>query len=165
MATKGRLFLVLPFLLLLALGCKKGGASARVHGKVTYKGTPVTAGTVTFQPKEGGGLYPVPIQADGTYAARDLPYGEMVVTIETESANPKPKPTMMDYRKDRMGKVRGGNDTKKPVQMTSPTPKDAPKAEQGKYVRIPVKYGSKDQSGLAVNLTSGNQEENFNLTD
>jgi hypothetical protein len=86
----------------------------------------------------------------------------MVVTVETESANPKPKPKAVqpgagdrgdptdDYRKkmEEMGKVPQGAAT-----------------NAGQYVQIPAKYATKDKSPLHVTLTKGSNENNFDLTD
>jgi hypothetical protein len=59
------------FLLLTLVGCGSstptGARTSPVQGKVTYKGQPLTKGTVTFEPdgagKEGSGE----IQPDGTF--------------------------------------------------------------------------------------------------
>lgn len=160
MPSRVRLFLVFSLLLMLALGCKKSTRTAQVHGKVTYKGKTVAAGTVTFESKDGG-MYLAPIDTDGTYSARDIPPGEMFVTIETESANKKRQRTMADYRRGQWGGGAGGKGKKQ--EMTSPRPQDAPQTAEGAYVPINLKYSRKETSGLTLTLTAGDQEKDFHL--
>lgn len=141
----------------LLIGCQSGNSNtpSSIHGKVTYKGAPVTAGTITFFAKEGG-MYPRPLNADGTYDVSSLPAGEMAVTVETESANTNAK--MPTYG-------RPGKDSKSP--MIGPVPEGAPTPGTGggAYVKIPSKYATKELSGLTVTLVRGGQEKDFDLTD
>lgn len=89
-----------PALALAALsltGC--GGDSATtVHGKVTYKGQPVTSGLINFQ-LSGGKVYGGEIGSDGSYSY-ELPPGEYRVRIDApgprppwKEGDPEPKPT------------------------------------------------------------------------
>ena len=153
MTTKARLFLASPLFLSLALGCGSGNVntSANVSGKVTYHDQPVTNGIVTFQPKDGGPLLTCPIAPDGTYTASNLPVGDMVATIETESVNPaNPKP------------VYGPKD----ANPTSPMPSGgASGGPVGAYVKIPAKYNDLKKPLLPVTLTAGKQTKDFPLTD
>lgn len=153
-------FLLLPLWLLLVLGCGSSkGTVSRLTGSVKYKGKPVTAGTITFYPKgekgDTAGNYPVPIDPDGTYSASQLPAGELAVAIETESANPKNRPSAKQY---------GGAKSK---MKMSPPPEgvNVAKGPQGAYVPIPKKYADPKESGLTVKLTSGKNTKDFDLTD
>jgi len=149
MNTKGRLLLVLPLSLVFVLGCGKTKTKhADVSGTVTYKDQPVTAGTVTFHTE--GGIFPCPIKADGTYSVSQLPPGDMVVTIETESANKNKKTP----------KYGGGR-----PGMVSPMPEDRPQPEVGAYRKIPARYADKKKSGLNVTVTDGPQKHDFDLKD
>ena len=90
--TRTRL-LPLALLLLAAafLGCSGNKlAPAKVSGNITYDGKPLKAGTLQFHTKEGV-AYDGRISPDGTYSASDLPEGEMVVTVITESPEPRSK--------------------------------------------------------------------------
>jgi hypothetical protein len=64
---------VLPLAVTLALGCGSGPL-APVRGKVSYKGTPLRAGSIVFTPDPqrgtGGPLAQAEIQSDGTYLLR-----------------------------------------------------------------------------------------------
>ena len=151
MTSTGRLLLVLPFFLVLVLGCGSKGnpnAPAKVHGKVTYKGAPVTAGTIQFLPKAAG-TYTASIMPDATYSATDLPTGEMTVTVDTESANPNKKQPSYGGKK----------------QMMGPIPQGVKAGPAGEYVKIPPKYAKAQTSGLTATLNAGDNEKNFDLTD
>ena len=155
-----RLSLLLPFGLLVVLGCgETKGTVARLSGSVKYKGTPVTAGTIIFTVKGEGsdpaGTYPVPITPDGTYSASQLPAGELRVSIETESANPKNRRSSEQY-----GGGRG-----KDMMKRSPAPEGVGTAPKGAYVKIPDKYKDPKTSGLTVTLTNGKNTKDFDLTD
>jgi hypothetical protein len=149
--------LLLPLFLILAAGCNKGNpnAPAEVYGTVTYKGSPVTAGYVTFYAPNDSGVYNINIKPDGTFSQTDVPVGEMTITVETESANPnKKKPS--DY-----GGGRGGAIT------VSPKPGNAGggSAPAGDYVKIPAKYADRKKSGLTYTVTKGKQKHDIELTD
>ncbi len=163
MIFKQRLLLLCPFFLVLACGCGTSGtAPASVHGKVTYHGQPVKGGTVTFI---GSGTYPLAIDKDGNYAGRDLPIGELVVTVETESA----KPTASDAQKTQYG---GGEAQKMGGQMAKMLKKGGPatggEATQprgGEYVKIPGHYAKAQTTPLKRTLTKGDQRIDLELTD
>jgi hypothetical protein len=159
-----RILLLLPLCLVLAAGCKPSRApSSEVHGKVTYNGKPVSAGTIGFHPKEGGGLGAT-LHADGSYTVSGLPAGELIVTVETESANPA-KRNQPVY-----GAAPGQKGKEDPSSQYNRMMKergfgaDAPK-ESGAYVPIPKQYADKDKSPLRANLTKGENTQNFDLKD
>src|SRR5712672_1544874 len=112
-----RLSLVVPLLLVLVLGCNKANpnAPASVKGKVKYKDSLVTAGTVIFHPSEGGAFFRCIIKPDGTYSQTDLTTGDMAVTIETDSAN-------KDRKMPTYGGGRGKLGQGQPLQAQSPVP-------------------------------------------
>ncbi|WP_435008364.1 hypothetical protein P12x_005592 [Tundrisphaera lichenicola] len=108
-----------------------------VSGKVTYKGQPVTKGTVTFQPDQGQPATGA-IQADGTYqlstfAEKDgaLPGHHKVMIIATDG-----DPNMMP----------GSSPGYKP-------PKDL----------VPKKYNSLTTSGLEAEVTADKPVQDFDL--
>jgi len=153
MITKGGRFLVLPLLLVLVFGCGtkvNPNAPATVSGKVTYKGAPVTAGTVDFHPAGSKGTISGPIKSDGMYTARDLPTGEMVVTVNTEMANPNRKTPSY-----------GGGKGKSPIAA----PPGPPPTGGGEYVKIPAKYANPKTSGLTVTLNAGQNTKDIDLAD
>jgi hypothetical protein len=146
----GRFVLIAPLFLVPVCGCSKNpSAPASISGTVTYKGDPVTGGTLTFVTKENVN-YSTAIGADGKYGKSDLPEGEMKVVIETESI--KPKTDVPAY-----GEGRGN-----PI---GPAPKGAKQVSAGKYVKIPDKYNSAVTTDLKVTLSSGSQTQDFELKD
>jgi len=157
--TYWRLSLLAPLFFVLVLGCNKGNpnAPASVKGKVKYKDNLVTAGTVTFHPSEGGAFFHCIIKPDGTYSQTDLTTGDMVVTIETDSAN-----------KDRKMPIYGGGRGKpgqgQPQQLQSPVPERAQQGG-GEYVTIPKKYAKKELSNLTRKVEKGENTFDFDLTD
>jgi hypothetical protein len=161
MTRTGRLFLLSPLLLVLVFGCKASSTPARVAGKFTYKGNPVPAGSVTFHMPEGG-IFSYPLNSDGTFSGSDLPAGEMVVTVETESANPKGR--SVQYKGRGQGKEGGDPSVyMKKMKEMGKVPEGA--ANAGEYVKIPLKYARKETSPLKVTLTRGKNDCNFELTD
>lgn len=132
-------------------GCGPGSnpnAPATISGKVTYKGAPVSGGTLYFHAE--GIVYPTSIDNDGTYLGRDFPVGDMVVTVDTETVNPARKGTSYDPQAAKM------EEYKPPEGVTVTT---------ATYVKIPAKYADKTKSGLKVTITPGKQVKDIELTD
>jgi|SRR5262245_30085030 len=175
MIAKGRLLLALPLVcgLLLLAGCKRGNphAPARVTGKVTYKSAPVPGGTITFHAPDGT-QYPTNIGPDGSYGV-ELPAGDLLVSVETESLNPDRKIPTYDEKTSgsagpmakMYGKKSGGGGSGKNKAMGSPAPEGASMSSSDRYVKIPPRYSDKQKSGLNVLLSKGDQKKDFDLTD
>jgi hypothetical protein len=153
----------LLFVVLVAAGCSQSNSPSRVSGKITYKGQPVPSGTVSFYRtgEEQSGAYSFPLKSDGTYEGAGLLPEEMLVTVETESANTK-RPTpkygapggkgnnpMAEY--DKMMQEKG-------FKPAAPT-------DAGQYVPIPKKYAEKKSSPLRAPLKRGKNVLNFDLMD
>jgi len=161
MTLKGRLVLTLPLFLVVVFGCEKGNpnAPATVSGKVTYKGNPVTAGVVTFNPKKEGPVSSAPLKEDGTYNMTEAPAGEFTVTVETESANPDRKTEAYGAPPGAgAGAGAGGGSSPPPPGVNTAT---AP----GKYVKIPKKYSDPESSPLKATLGAGKQVKDFPLVE
>jgi hypothetical protein len=76
-----RLCVRLACLLLIlspAAGCKQ---SAGIHGRVTYRGQPVSRGTITFSPDDGVGPTCGGLITDGRYQVADVTPGKKRVQI------------------------------------------------------------------------------------
>ncbi len=146
---KSRLLAFLPLLgLIVAFGCgsKNPNAPGKLTGKVVYNGAPVTGGALVLNSTSGA--ISIPIKADGTFESQDLPAGEVVVTVDTESLNPNRKvPTYGG------GKGQG-----------SPMPEYANKSA-GTYVKVPQKYRDKGTSPLKITIAKGKQDKTIELTD
>ena len=132
------------FVLAALVGCGGDSSKAALKGKVTYKGAPVTGGTITLIPASGG-PFPITIKPDGSFAVGDAPVGPMKVTIETDTVSPPA------------------------AGFNMPMPKDAKAPEvdttnQAKKVVIPAKYKSAETSGLTWD-TKTEKTKTFDLTD
>lgn len=152
--TKRRYVLALLAAFVLALGCAKNpNAPASISGKVNYKGQPLKGGKVTFHTKDAG-MYTSAIDEDGTYSITDLPTGDLVVTVETESVKPKEQPTY------------GGGKFKMKEYRPPGAPADAGKGpDPSRYVKVPSKYSNPKTSPLTVTVSSGRQVKEIELTD
>jgi hypothetical protein len=60
-----------------------------VEGRIRFQGKPLPGGTVTVHPAKGGPLT-AKLDKDGNYRLRNVPAGEVRVSVETESVRPKP---------------------------------------------------------------------------
>jgi hypothetical protein len=137
---------------LLAAGCGKT-KDATVSGKVTYHGQPVTGGSLTLHPTDGGPDYPVTLNPDGTFQVAGAPLGEMKVTVETESLRNMPAPGSNPY----------GNFKLPPGQKPEAPPPST--EDMGKYVKIPRKYQDVKTTPLTWTLKKGSEIKDFDLTD
>jgi len=143
------LIFLVAFVVLLGCGQKRNpNAPANVTGKVTYKGSPVKGGNLTFHPS-GGGVYSFTIRPDGTYSATDMPDGEMAVTINTESLNPAKKEKQRVYAVARFHQI----------QVTETTA--GPTGHPAGVCQNPRKICGQDQVRLDGHFELGQPEEEF----
>jgi hypothetical protein len=131
--------------ILLALaGC--GARTGTVSGTITYQDKPLGNGRVMFiNQKDPSKASQALIQPDGSYTATNVPLGPATITVETIP--------------DTATSSGPGGKLKAPPGMDMPGAGEA----KGKYVAIPAKYQSKDQSGLTYDVKPGKQEYSFDL--
>jgi hypothetical protein len=155
--SRGRLVRVagLAVLALALAGCGRS-KKADVSGTISYRGAPVTGGTLTLYPVGGKRetAIPVFIKKSGAFVTTGVPPGDYEVAIETESVK----------------KVAKGYDTKdmKPPSTVKMPEKMANPQQSGDvpvYVEIPRKYADPKTSGLKWTITKGKNEKPFELTD
>ena len=136
--------LMIVLMLLLAVsGCaeKKGDVS----GQVSFNGSPLPSGKITFLCY--GGDKPV-FSADihdGRYQLKGVPVGPVKITVATY------KPTKAVDWPPGMGP------TKRPSSDETP-------AQPEKYVEIPQRYGQVELSNLTYDVKPGVQEHDIPLT-
>ena len=135
------LSLVLCLAALTLLGCSGSNDknTAVVRGKITYKGAPVTKGTITFVPDVMGTSAYGAINPDGTYSLSTYEKDDgAVVGMHKVSITSKEEQTNFEA--------------------------NAPPTD-GKWL-IPGKYFLEASSGLTANVKAGQENEiNFDLTD
>ncbi len=147
-STTGRLLVGLGLLVLVA-GCSRQGS---VRGKVTYNGTAMPGGYVSFVPVQGGGGGTASIDPkDGTYEVPKLPTGKMKVSVRPaqEAKVPKGVKTFgppKDVGPPDLGKTFG------------------PGSSGAKHVPIPEKYTDPDTSKLEVEIKAGQNTYDIPLT-
>jgi hypothetical protein len=133
-----RLFPRVGVALLLAAGpgltgC--GPSQATVSGKVTYQGTPLTTGTVTFLCK-GDKSVSCSISPTGEYTLTKVPVGPAKIGVFTPPAVPE----------NMAGKV-----------------PEASGGAAGKPVAIPASFSDPKSSGLEYTVTAGAQQHPIDL--
>jgi hypothetical protein len=116
------------------LGCSSGPATGDVEGKVTFKGQPVTEGTVTLLNATQGGAAEGQLGPDGRFSIPKVVVGEYVVVV-----NP-------------------------PTQMADTDPGKSPPAPVEKPVKnIPMKYRQQGTTDLKAAVKEGKNEVNLDL--
>lgn len=117
------------------LSCSPGPAKGEVRGKVTFKGKPVTEGTVTLLNLTEGGNAEAQIGKDGTFAVPGtVAVGEYVVEI-------KPLVVIVDTDPGK----------------SPPAPEEKPAPD------IPRKYRMQGTTPLRAPVKAGKNEFNFEM--
>ena len=180
------LLLICP--VLAVIGCGPSDNKSKVSGTITYKGEGLKAGNI-YLTSDAGGSYSSPIQPDGTYTITDVPIGNYIAIIETETINPD-RPTGAAPGGKAMGAPQVGPGSKGEALNKEYAEKmgkmgggggdggggggggggvgfgAAPIEELRKrYVKIPTKYGSKVTSGIVVEVTGSVIKKDIPLTD
>jgi len=126
---------------------KRSGSGTDVSGKVSFKGAPVTGGSIQFYPAKGGGSYPGTIKSDGTFSFKAIPFsGEVIVTVETES---------IKYSAAEMLKQQKGGDPAAMQKMMDSMKGGA--SASAVYVQIPPQYANPKTSPLKETLKEGSE--------
>lgn len=136
--------IVVPVLLnaLILTGCGPGRGD--VAGSVTYKGKLLTHGRVTFLGPDG---VPVnaDINADGTYQAKDILFGEVVVAVEQLPKNYK-----------------SPSELRKEIEAGVPIP---PEKFLEMRSLLPGKYSNVGTSGLKLTVAQKQSQFDIPLVD
>jgi len=77
--------LLILFLALLATGCSGGGGGVTISGTVTYNGTPLEKGAITFLPEDGKGASSGAMIEKGQYKATNVSRGKNRVQVVASS--------------------------------------------------------------------------------
>jgi hypothetical protein len=130
--------LSVAFLAMELAGCSRGPIVGQVSGKVTFKGKPVSEGTITFINPTTGYAAEAGLQKDGGYVV-ETPEGGLVVGEYLVMVNP------LRYR-----------DTSNPRTPPSPVEKPAP--------NIPEKYRNLGRTPWRATVQHGPNSFNFDMT-
>ena len=114
------------------LGCGGDATKSSVSGKVTYKGAPVTGGSISVVGGKDLNIG-ISINADGTFMSKDVPPGEYKVAVSTDNVVAIVAPP-------------SGKDYPVPEAGASPT-----------KVVIPDKFKNAETSGITWSVKSGSQ--------
>lgn len=131
-------------LLFLSAGCAR---TVSLEGKVTYKGKPVTFGSVTVL-GEDESAYSGVIERDGTYRVDGIQPGKVRVGI-----------TSRDPSKGGRHAALPGEETNRQSRKSV----DARKQAAKEWFPIPKKLENPVASGLELTLDSGRQSHDFGL--
>jgi hypothetical protein len=154
--------------LVAATGC--GPSAAKLSGTVTYKGTALKGGSVTFVPEGSGETFSAKIQEDGTYAIEHIRTGKYKVCVETNSMKPGGASAAAAYG----GKATAAQDRSKIKNVVPPdaklpegyhpvNPFSNPADTAQRYVPIPPEYGQPDKTKLSYEVKGGAQQYDIPL--
>ena len=118
-----------------AVGCGAGRTTA--SGKVTFRGKPVTSGTVMLVAADKQ-IYLGPIQPDGTYSVPAVPVGPVAIGVSS------PDPNDVEVRGKGSGTI-----------GARPTSRKGDKALPEGWFPLPDKYADPNGSGLSGEVKSG----------
>lgn len=130
---------VLPFVVVLAIGCTPKEELGRISGTVAYRGQPLSRGLVMFANRAKGVYMTAPIQEDGRYEVymaqgAGLPLGDYEVAVA---------PPTIDHP---IGPI-----------LNPPKLEDEPE--------FPAKYRTWDTSPLRFTIRSGNNQFPINMQE
>ncbi len=124
---------LVALLTLLAAGC--GPATTTVTGTVTYRGQPVTGGSVILYCEDRQIARGI-IGVDGRYEIPNVPCGTAAVTVQSHPRQPEGLRLPQQL----------------PPSVDGPVPPSGPPAGPGPAVVIPPRYALPEESGLSVTV-------------
>jgi len=122
------LFALLLITLASVAGC--GPSAATIKGTVTFQDKPIDYGSVVFIVNDKESVK-ADLQPDGSYIAKEVPYGQAKIEVYSRQAGPATPPP---------------KHTKRPPKELPP-PVDATKGTV-----IPAMYNDKEKSGLTLTI-------------
>jgi len=143
--------LALVVVAIMVAGCAGRGVGD-VSGQVTYKGKPLTTGSVVFIVADAPPVV-ARIESDGSYVAKSVPTGDAVITI-----------TSLDPAAVAKVKGKGASDRPPEEEKSAAAPRSGAVENKG-WFPIPDKYSHRDTSGLKLTVKSGANDFPIQLTD
>lgn len=150
----GNLFAVVPFVMLLGLGCSQSGsgpATYPVTGTVTYNGQPVEGATVAFQAADGSHGAVGVAGADGKFEVATSAAGGGLIPGEY-------KVTISKYKTD--------SAPAQDIDGMHASPEDVGQMAVESQNSLPARYADAAESGFAATVKEdGENDFTFNMTD
>jgi hypothetical protein len=165
--------LLVAVALVAAAGC--GPSMAKLSGKVTYKGSPLKGGTVTFIPEGSGETFSTKIQEDGSYAFDHIRTGKYKVCVETTSVRggggsgggPGAGAAYGGKQSSSQDRSKIKNapppDANVPEGYRTANPFTDPAEAAKRYAPIPPDYADKTKTKLTYEVKGGVQEHDIPL--
>ena len=122
-------------------GCGKPKGS--VSGQVTFNGTPLKSGFVTFLPEKGAAV-DSPIDSEGKYSVKNVPVGKAKISIRSQAGTSQ----------EAFSQIKDPKNPKEMMQALKPKPSGQ---------MLPQNYNDPDKSGLTFEVKQGPQEHNIEL--
>jgi hypothetical protein len=147
-----------------ATGCA-GGKKCTITGTVSYKGTPLKGGNITFVSTAGKLTVSGVIAEDGSYKLQNVPAGTVKICVETRSLLP-PIGAMTDAgpMAGKMGAGKNPPTYAPPPGMNSDYKPPQIEDKSKRYVRIPDLYANEKTTKLDYTVESSTKKD-IDLTD
>jgi hypothetical protein len=150
-------------LLLLSLAAGCAARTTKVSGQVRYKGQPLPGGIVTFQPADTKfNTVTVLLDELGNYEAT-LPIGEVRVAVDNRELQPQPAIPRVDLPPAVREAVKKTKSQEPPPASAEAEKPTASAQHRGKYVQIPEKYYTVEESGLTFTVDPANPKLDIEL--
>ena len=139
-------------------GC--GRPVGSVSGTVSYKGTPLKGGTITFISTEGQPSAAATLNTEGKYTIPSITGGAYTVCVETASLKPPPN---FVFPKNTPS-VKLDPNTPVPEGYTPSSPNESKVLQNARrYVPIPEHYGDQKKTDLTFTAGGGEQTHDIDL--
>lgn len=149
-------------MLVLALGCGGPGEGA-VSGQVLFDGKPLPGGRLTFRPGDPRqNAVSAEIDERGNFQAV-LPAGEVSICIDNRELEPPPR-LIAAVPPGLSPEFQKALASSKVSRIEPPTPAAAAQEQPaGRYVKIPERYYTIEDSQLKFTVAPGEQRQNIEL--
>jgi len=150
-------------LLLLSValaGC--GPGKGKVSGRVVFNGKPLPAGKIMFMPADGhSSVITVDLDESGNFPQVELPVGEVMVSVDNrEFAPPAPVTGPIELPS---GIAPGAL---APTHGSGPRANNSTSAARNaRYIPIPSRYYTAEESRLRITVRPGEQTEEIALSN
>jgi hypothetical protein len=148
-------------LLLLPLGCGVTESTGTISGKVSLAGKPLKGGSISFLPSKADAIpLTTIINEDGSFEIKDVPYGDLLVSVSPPIMAGGASITSASSAKERMGELeRTGQPIPRELIEAAGGGGDANAAPAG----FNSKYSDPFTSGITYTLDQPAATKDFDL--